>query len=267
MDFYSKRTSLINEVVSKVSNNRLSYVNDCFHSKYVVNPGDLGTLLESIEGKLRKCQILYLLYFDKLEHSILTGSVASLPFRTKAEFSYGTYVINQEFEINDRTVYQEMLDGNLQTFVLTAASILENLVLLKEILFRKVIIHTSKTMPQSTPMSMYRDFLNLLIALNYRSQDSLYNCLLKYDTFFETYLKTINELRNSYTHGYKTNTLVIAGIYTVRNLDTNRFSPTSPQLILNNFTKEIFDNLANFTDDLLDCLVSEVQVATSPIPL
>ncbi len=266
IDLHTKKSQLVSGVDQKIIANLINGLNDVFHKDYKIDSNELRVLLDSIETRIRKCQMINFLYFRTIDNSIVTGNATNLPFLVNGEFSYATLIVGQSFEANDRLAYLELINSNFQTFILAIASILENLVFLKEILVKKVILHKSATKPLNTPMATYLDFLKNLVKLGYRQQDPFYHCIDNHTLFFDKYLSTINILRNSFIHGYSQNTSTASGNCVITNFDQKQFIPSSAELEIENFVEIVLDNISRFTNDLFDQLIVSTQAVTVSIP-
>jgi len=94
--------------------------------------------------------------------------------------------------------YKALIDNNFQYFILSIASLYENLVFLSEMLLKKTVLHLKKNPPQSTPLETLIDFRRLLITLDYRTSDAFITCIDKYSAYFDSFLPAITKLRNSW---------------------------------------------------------------------
>jgi len=156
------------------------------------------------------------------------------------------------------------LRPNFQTFILTIASLYENLVLLSEIFLKKVIIYIRK--PLSSPLHDYLEYLKLLISLGYRDNDKLNTCMMVSDAFFNQYLTQINQLRNKFIHGFSINLESDSFNYYVVAMDKTPFTSKSADLLIHVFTKDVLDHTRIFMINLMTALKESTKHPRKSIP-
>ncbi|MBP1165274.1 hypothetical protein JOE44_002158 [Chryseobacterium sp. PvR013] len=259
-------SSEINHLIQKVNVHEVSAtitsINSDFDSIYEIKSSpNLKELLNGINSRLRKIQTIYHVYFEDLDDQIINGNAATLPLEISCEFYFDTNSFVKIMNFESPEIYKELIDNEFQTFVLTTASIFENIVRLIEILGKKVIIHKTKNKPLSMPLGMYLDYLSSLLRLNYLTITPFIQCIQSYEHFFNMYLETINLLRNAYIHGYKTNLLFNSNGYMITLFCNKTFSSNSPQLELKVFTQTIVEQLSSFISDLITTLINEVTTS------
>lgn len=259
IDLSSEISILIHKIAAHEIGETVTQVNSEFHSFYEIRSSpNLTNLLNSINERLRKIQIIHYTYFADLNDGIINGNLANLPFECTYEFHFGTNIFVQNISFKTAEFYKEIVSNEFQTFVLTTASIFENIVRLLEVLGKKVVVHQTKHRPLSTPLVTYLDYLDSLLRLNYRSSSPLVNCIEVHRDFLNKYLETINALRNSYIHGYEKNLEINSGSYLI-----TMFKPAlltnSPYLELKVFSQDIVEKLNLFLKELITTLISEVS--------
>lgn len=272
----TNKNALLVEIDKKISGSLLSKLNDDFHHKHYpvsIDRTEIGFLLDGIDARLRHAHELKLEFFDTLEHDLICGvSPITTRFGARCSFTLPGTVINREFSITDRTGYLDVVHTAFQDFILTIASLLENLVRLTETLVRKVIVNSPKRKAQAgtETLQLYIEFLEILTKLNYRVKDDVHTCFTSFDPFFEKYLVPLYKLRGSFIHGYRENLVIdpiTTGACLVRRIDDSFNQLSNADLILNQFADQIFDNLEKLTIDLLDCLAKKIGDPTAHIPI
>ncbi|MGO4289876.1 hypothetical protein [Chitinophaga sp. RAB17] len=251
-NFAAARNALLSVVNRKILSSKITTVNKDINKKLEIEINAFKSLLDGIEGKFRKCEMLYITYFENIDHAVLSGNPATLPYLMDCTFIDGTATLRQVFECDDRLLYKEIIDMNFQSFILMISSIYECLVTLSEVMLKKVIIHGNKP-PQSSPLHDYRTFLKILISLGYRRNDELSTCINGFDAYFDGYLLTIYSLRNSFVHGYNQNLASDTLTYKIIRFESH-FAATSPLLNVDVFTKEVLDRSRDFINSLYGTL-------------
>jgi len=263
-NFTAQKNALAALLAVKTAAGKITTINRDIDRKFRAEAGNVNELLAAIEAKFKRCEALYYTYFEDADHGVLTGNVTTLPVEVDCELIDSTSVINHFFSVNDRYSYKEIIDYNFQTFILTMASIYENLVLLSEIYLKKVIIYIRK--PLSSPLHDYLEYLKLLISLGYRENDKLNQCMTTSAPFLNRYLIQINLLRNKFIHGFSINLESDAYNYYVKSMDTSLFTTRSADLLLQVFTKEVLDNTKIFAINLMTALEKSGKHHTKTIP-
>jgi len=266
IDFYQLNNDLITEVVNHEVASTVTNLNSLFDNSYAIRSRpQIENLLSSINIRLRRLQMINSSYFKDLKLSIINGSNIELPFKADYTFFFETNVLINNIDINSSDLYKEIIDGQFQTFILTTASVYENIVRLIEILSRKIIIHKTQLPPLNTPFLTYLDFLDSLIRLKYRNDDPLKRCTDRFSSFFTTYLPTVNSLRNSFIHGFNSNLEYRSNSYRITK-HQRPLTELSPQLDMLDFCENITDNSINFYRDLINVLIAEVTSSSIGIP-
>ncbi|KUJ55625.1 hypothetical protein [Chryseobacterium aquaticum] len=114
------------------------------------------------------------------------------------------------------------------------------------------------------PLGMYLNFLDSLLRLNYRNVNSFVQCLLNHDSFLRNYVETVNFLRNSYIHGYKSNVGLNSRRYLISKLEAP-LTNSSPQAEAKIFTEDFTGGMIEFFTELLETLIAEVS-ASADLP-
>ena len=262
-NFARQKNDLITLLATKTAASKIININKIFENKFSPDVSNVISVLNAIEAKFKKCEAIYFQYFEDADHNILSGSSSSLPVGIDCTLIDGTSVVNCSFSVNDRFSYKEMVDGNFQTFILTVASMYENIVTLAEIFIKKVMVYIKK--PLSSPLRDYIEYLKLMINLGYRENDRLNICMTTSDPFFTKYLEQINQLRNRFIHGFSLNLESDSFSYYVVSLD-NKFTPKSADLLLHVFTKEILDNTRTFIINLMTAIEQSGKHHRKTIP-
>ncbi|MDB4919370.1 hypothetical protein [Mucilaginibacter sp.] len=266
-DLQVLKGKLLVAIEKKIIGNQVAQTNWMIDNWLKIEYGSLKDLLNSIENRLRKCEVIYFTYFENINHSVLDGSSADLPVGTNALFYFGTNQLKSVFEVNDAAFYKELIDINFQTYILSLATLFENIVRLVEILIKKIILHIKGKRPTSSPLTSFLDHYDSLISLEYKKEDDLYKCFILYEPFFKKYLITINELRNRYIHGYQTYLGSSDEEYKIiEKFDDKQFSKNSPELNVDEFIKATLNMTKNLVADLLNCLTIIVEDPVATIP-
>ncbi|MFP5040292.1 hypothetical protein [Parasediminibacterium sp. JCM 36343] len=264
--FVSIRTSLLTTVQRKIIASKVLDINELINAKLKVELSTISEILLSIETKFRKCEMIYFAYIENVGHDILSGNPSSLPYKMDCTFTDITTTFKYIYKCDDKIFYKEITDMNFQNFILTIASIYENIVALSEVILKKIIIHTKEKPPISTPLNDYLNYLKLLISLGYRGNDKLYQCLNKYESYFKSHLLIINQLRNRFIHGYSMNLSSDGFTYKVKIPGSTFFPPSAPQLDIDFFTLTVLDNTRNFIQDLYPMLQNSIKHHKKFIP-
>ncbi|MFV8327928.1 hypothetical protein [Flavobacterium sp. ZS1P14] len=264
-NFTAERNALLLIVRKKISETKITSHNEVFHNKYKVQLNSITELLNAIEAKFKRCEILFHTYFEDIDHAILSNNVTSLPFDMDCTYFDGTAQLKYNFKVDDKNFYKEIIDLNFQSFILQIASLYENLVFLAEILIKKVIVYVRE--PLSSPLLDYLNYLKRLVNLGYRQNDKLNICINSHNAFFDKYLLQINNLRNRFIHGYSINLNSDGYNYYVDKMDKTPFLQNSPDLMIDIFAKEILDNTNFFIRELLTALKHSASHHTKSIPV
>lgn len=273
IDISGHMNRLLAEIDQKIGSKLLSELNNDFDRKHYpisIQRSEIAILLEGIDSRLRHIHSLKLQFFDTLEHDFIIGASSFSKYGVKCTFILPGTIIQKEFQVIDQTGYADVVHAAFRDFILTASSLLENLVRLSETLVRKVIVNSPKKAPQagSETLQLYREFLEILIKLEYRDKDDLHSCLLAYNVFFEKYLAPLYRLRGSFIHGYHENLIVdVQNGYLVRQIDESFKQLSNTELMLDQFAEHVFGNLSGFTIDLLGCLTKKIADPSVKIPV
>lgn len=260
-EFSAERAQLLSIVSSRISANQINPVNFDIHANYELQDSLILDRLNAITNKFRKCEMTYYLYFDELDHDVLVSKSASLPIIRERIFQSTGGVIKQYFEVDDRVLYQELIDYHFQEFILFTSSVLENLVYLSETLVKKVLIHPKKSPPLSIPMKNFMELLDYLHRLNYRNPtDPVATCLRTHEPFLNRYLPTINALRNRYIHGFQKKLISDTYEYVLMSPELP-ISAGAADLNVTEFTKNITENLKQFIPAFFNSITTTITVA------
>jgi len=260
-EFTAERTALQTIASSRIAARQTNQINFDIHDNYKLEGHLINERLDAIINKFRKCQMVFNLYFDDLDHEILVGRSTNLPLSRERIFQSTGGVVKQYFEVTEKMLYQELIDYHFQEFILFTSSVFENLVYLSETLVRKVSIHPKKSDPLSIPIKNYMELLDYLHRLNYRNPaDPVAACLRSNQSFLDRFLPTINTFRNRFIHGY-TKRLVPTSYEYVLSGAEQPFSPGSPDLAVDEFTKAIITNLEQFIPQFSDAISATVSAA------
>ena len=262
-NFARQKNDLITLLATKTSEAKVTAMNKNIENKFSPDAVNVTSVLNAIEAKFKKCEAIYYEYFEDADHNVLSGSSSSLPFGIDCTLIDGASVVNCSFSVNDRYSYKEIVDGNFQTFILTVASMYENMVTLAEIFIRKVIVYIKR--PLSSPLRDYIEYLKLMISLGYRENDRLNSCMTTSEPFFTKYLEQINQLRNRFIHGSSLNLESDSFNYYVTSL-VHELTPRTADLLLHIFTKDILDNTRDFIINLMKALEQSGKHHRKTIP-
>lgn len=235
-----------------MTDSKVTYINADVDDWYKPEVLTVTQLLNTIEVKFKRCESLYYLFFEDADHGVLNGNSTTLPVGCECSFIDGTATIEQKFVVNDRHAYKEIIDLNFQTFILTTASLYENLVMLAEIFLKKVVVYLKR--PPSSTLHDYIKYVKLLANLGYHKNSKLQSCLTVSDPYFVKYLGLINELRNKFIHGYSINLESDGFNYYVAKLSSNQFTSQSPDLQLDVFAKNVLDETRSLVCNLMNAL-------------
>ncbi len=268
-DFETEIDDLLTAVNVKIVANLVSPVNMEFKDELEIRMDALKELLNAIEIKLKRCQEIYHIFFEKIDVAYING-ISAQPAK-KIDFEIITNSLGDKktisVETGAYTQYKEIIDTNFQYFILSIASLYENFVFLSEMLLKKTIVHHKSNVPLSTPLATLIDYRRMLIRLDYRTSDAFIACIDKYATYFDEFLPSINILRNSFIHGYKLNLAVDgSGSYCIINPKV-KSKLSSAKLEIDNFADEVVGSTLNFARDLFVCLASMVNTAPAHIPI
>lgn len=260
-NFLTERTSLETAAGIKFGASLTNDINYRIHENFVLTADELRLRLDGITGKFRACEMLHFLYFEGMDHDLLTATAFNLPLIRSCTFTDAGTSITKIFEVNDHIGYREVIDHSFQEFILFSAAILENLVYLSETLIRKVAIHLPNNRPQSILMDSFKTLLGYLHDLDYRNPTEPVQLWLKrHETFFDRFLGNINFNRNRFIHGYKTSLRPNNGEYQLSE-PKNPLSAGSPYVNVEYFVKEILDNLRILIPDFFIALTDTITAA------
>lgn len=274
-DYSTLRIQIVNATNQKISDGKFNLdLHDIFKpSKIKID--DVDSIIRAIDRKLRVLETIYYTFFES-EFDATIMSTRSVPIGNKiieTEFNYSTKIIRNRIEIDNADSYEELINTNFQTFILTVASIYENIVKLIEIFVKKITVHGKTKQPyQSVHMGLFLEYWHNLVKLSYRKDDDFYECIKDHQAFLEKYLRQINNLRNRFIHGYSPNLTSIQGNFYVVSLDTEQFPLIAgrqlpPELILNEFVKDILENSQELIGDLLTLFNRKLNHHMTKIPM
>lgn len=266
-DISTLKDNLFNEVVSKIASGDILSLNSDINKVLKIDAAEIKVLLNTIERKLRDCEMIYHTYFEFVDHLILCGANMTNSKLINIDFSYGTKVIKVKLEINERDAYIDLINTNFQNFILTLASLYENVVRLTEILIKKIIVHGKNNAPISSPYSLLLEYWKMLISLSYRNHDSFYNCIHTHDAFLSKYSVPLNTLRNRFIHGYNIYLFSDSAEYRVDHSIDNAFSSVSPELVLDTFASHVLSNTKSLINDFLNAFIIEIRIPGQKIPM
>lgn len=283
IDFSAQKNKIVYHVQQKVINGNFSddlheIFNRGTNSKLKID--DVELIIESIELKLRKAEIITYTYFEsEYDGNILTNNTLLGSKIIDTEFSFSTRVFKNRIEIIDAGMYSEVINQNFQSFILTISSLYENITRLIETLIKKRVVFGDRDPHVSTHLKVLISYWDNLIELGYRSNEDFYNWLNSHRLYLNKYLETINRLRNSYIHGYSVNLKTQQNAYRVINFqqhDSNtglglmmnqtNGSP-NPELEVNNFVNAILNNSILLVEDLLRLFERKLSHHMTKIPL
>ncbi len=261
-DFRNERTSLLSAAEAKINAGHVNRINHKIHNHYEISNTLIKDRLDGITGKFRKLEKIYYLYFEGMDHDLLTATSVDLPLSRECTFIDAGATLKQYFEVDDRLAYQELIDYHFQEFILFSASILENLVYLSETLIRKVSIHLSGNKPASIVLPNFKILLDFLHELNYRNPvDPVPQWLNRNDAFIKRYFPTINELRNRYIHGFSRK-LGPHGTEYIITEPLGELTQNSPDVNIEVFAEKILSNLRVMIPDFFNAVRDTIIPAT-----
>lgn len=267
--FARQKNSLLNLVDRKITDSKTTNINEQFKygtKEFKVDRNVLAEIMDSVETKFHNCEMIYHAYIENIDHGLLSGNPATLPFISDYTFTDDVATFKKTLECNDKAMYRDLIDINFQTFILMIASVYENLVYIIEIISKKVIVYIKNKAPLSTPLHDFRDHLKLLTDLGYRKPNELDSCLTSFSTYFDTYLSTITKLRNSFMHGFNKNLSSDGFNYRITNFDIQKIAAQSPKLNIDHFTGEVLNNTRVFIHTLYSALEKTIRHHTKKIP-
>ena len=262
-DFSIEKNNLVSLVTRKIAELKVTDTNERFDKKLKIDIASVTNILDAIESKIKKTEIIYHTYFANIDHGILSGNSATLPKHVNNVFMDGTAQLEYSFKVDDKAVYKELIDLNFQNFILLMASIYENLVILSEMLIKKVVVGMPQ--PISIPLHNYTMHLENLITLGYRKNDKLNTCIISSAGFFNKYLPHINSLRNKFIHGYSINLASDGAYYFVSKLSFTHFT-TPGDLIVDAYVFTILENSKTFISALLVALKESIKHHSKTVP-
>lgn len=260
-EFAAERAALNSIVSTRILSNNINSINFEIHDHYRLEVDLIKARLDAIINKFRKCEMIFHLYFDELDHSLLAGASNNFPIMSHRSFQSVDGVVIKYFEAHSRVTYQELIDYSFQEMILFTSSVLENLVYLSETLLKKVSIHTRKNKPQSITMISFMELLGYLHRLNYRNPtDPISSCLQTHSDFLTRFLPTINTLRNRFIHGYAKKLASDGAEYIVTEPE-RPLSMGSTDLIVSEFTKNVILNLQSFIPEFISAITTTINSA------
>jgi len=282
-DFSIQKNTIVYAISNKISNGLYAQtLHDSFKPSNF-NITDIENIINSIESKLRKVEIIYFTYFySEYERSIIVNDSMTSNKIIETEFFFSTNVLKNRIEINDSKLYKECIDTNFQTFILTISSIYEVLVKLIETLLKKIVLYDGNRVPyQSITLKLLIQNWDKLVYLKYRNNDDFYNWRNTHRQFLDKYLETINMLRNRFIHGYSShldnknyNTYIITKYEENQpnsNSTTGFQKPQNGGLILelevDTFVKDVLNNTTIVIVELLDLFVKKLSHHKTKIPM
>ncbi|MDF2380861.1 hypothetical protein JMG10_05280 [Nostoc ellipsosporum NOK] len=260
--FKTESDTLLQVINRKIAAGKTLPVNASFNTKLTVDINNIASVINAIEQKFKKCEMHYYGYFENVDHAVLSGNPASLPFSMNCTFIDGTATLKYVYECDDKRLYKEIIDMQFQAFILTTASIYENLVTLAEIIIKKVFVYLTR--PQSTKLDDYISLLKILIDLGYRGNDELHRCITAHDRYFNDFLGIINNMRNSFIHGYSTQAATDGFNYKVTTQGAIAAGAAVRNIDL--FTAEILANTRNFIRAFYPTLEKSIRHYKKSIP-
>lgn len=262
-DLSIEKNNLIALVTRKIAELKVTDTNERFDKKLKIEIASVTDILDAIESKIKRAEIIYHTYFASLDHGILSGNSATLPLQVNNVFMDGTAQLEYSFKVDDKGAYKELIDLNFQNFILLMASIYENLVILSEMLIKKVVVGMPQ--PISIPLHNYTMHLKNLITLGYRKNDKLNTCILSSAAFFDKYLSHMNSLRNRFIHGYSINLASDGAYYFVGKLTFTHFT-TPGDLIVNAYVFTVLEDSKTFISALLIALKESIKHHSKTVP-
>ena len=266
-DFTAETNKLLTIVNRKIVARKVTTLNEGFDSTLKVDLAALRIVVETILTRIRKAETIYYTYLEDVDHSLIAGTTFNLPLRIEIELEYKGAFTKFDVSVDDRAMYKEMIDNYFHHYILVFAAIYENIVRLCEVLVKKVIVHLPKQKPISTPLVHYIGFFDLLNDLGYRRNDQLTICINNHAVYLKKYLEVINNLRNSYIHGFKSYLASDGANYRmVHDRAEQLFGSASPDLNIDLFSYQILHNTKLFFEDLLKALQNKIQHPSKILP-
>lgn len=266
VDLSILKRDLLFEIREKIVNNKTQPLNEYFDSNYKIEINAIKNLLDTIEQRLRNCEIIYYTYFENIDHTSLNGATMTTPKIIDIQYAYGTSVVKNRVQINDSIAYIDIITREFRLFILHLSTLYENISRLTEILIKKIIIHHKKNKPLSSPHHILVDHWEILMNLSYRDSDNCYNCISLHRAFLDEYAGIINLLRNIYMHGYTSNLYPDGADYKISNL-TNNFTQGSPKLTVDVFVNHVLQNTKQLVTDFIGALISDMKIPGQTIPM
>lgn len=263
-DFSKSKNRLLGELGKKIDKTQVTALNEVFDKKFKIQYHRVNDLLQIVEVKFKRCEMVYFSYLRDVDYDILKGILNKLPFEMRLTHLDGTSVLEYSYQVNEPGLYRDLVYQNFQTFILTLASLYENLVILMETILKKVIVFVQP--PRSSPLHDYVEFLDRLLSLGYRKEDKLSICIKNYHSFFSKYLVQINGLRNYFIHGYKLCIDTDGDFYFVEKIEKSSFVPRSAELQLDVFCGHVIDRTRDFIGELLATLGDTIKHYKKSIP-
>ena len=78
-EFAAERAALNSIASTRILANNVNLINFDVNDHYRLEADLIKARLDAITNKFRKCEMIYLLYFDELDHSLLAGTSINLP--------------------------------------------------------------------------------------------------------------------------------------------------------------------------------------------
>ena len=238
---------------------------------------DVQEIIETIELKLRNAEMIYHTYFgSEFDKNILIYNNLIGTKLIETEFSFGTRVLRNTIEIIDPNMYKEIIHMNFQLFILTIASLYENLVRLIETLIKKRVVFGDRNPHLSIHLKVLISYWDNLIELKYRGNDDFFMWLTSHRPYLDQYLSQINSLRNSFIHGYASNLYFDSALneYVIKNYDHNLtggfpepHGDAVIELILNYFVQHVLTNSQNLIEDLLNIFQRKLSHNRTKVPI
>lgn len=264
-EFVAERGALYTIASTRIAARNINQINFDIHDHYRLDEILIRERIDAIIKKFRKCQMTFFLYFDELDHDLLVGRSTNLPLSRERLYQSSGGVIKQYFEVNEKSLYQELIDYHFQEFILFTSSVLENMVYLSETLIRKVSIHPKKNAPSSIPMKNYMEMLEYLYRLNYRNpEEPIATCLKAHKFFLDKYLPTIATFRNRYIHAFPRLLVSTGHEYSLTGVQLPLTS-SSAGLAVDEFAKAVIDNLILFIPQFFEAIAATIN-STAEIP-
>lgn len=252
---------------------------------------DVKGIIEAVENKLRKAEIIYYSFFGSdYDKSIIVNDTLLGSKIIETEFFHSTKTVKNRIEIVDPKMYKEIIDTNFQVFILTIASLQENIVRLIEILTKKKVVFGDSNPHLSTHLKILISYWDRLVDLGYRNEDDFFEWLNSHRDYINKYLGTINMLRNSFIHGYNLNLIKLDNRYVISKsdkkhdgLNSDFYSSTEiikddklseldvnnllSELEVNNFVNNILTGTKLLTESLISLLVQKLSHHWTKVPI